>query len=107
MGSLEVELLDEVIEAGLLLEEVGPCGFGGLLFQGEVHALMPPVLLRVAGLDAFDLDTEPEPPDGELGEVVQGIGTGAGNAIIGAVGAWQAALTEQLLEGGDGQVFAC
>jgi hypothetical protein len=49
-----------------------------------MHAFMPAVLLRVAGLDVLDLDAEPEPPDGEFGEVEEGIRTGEGNAVIGA-----------------------
>jgi len=34
-----------------------------------MHALMASVLLRMAGLDALDGDAEPQPPDGELGEI--------------------------------------
>ena len=78
----DIELADEGIEARLLLQGVDagrPCG---LRLEGEVHALMAAVLLRMAGLDALDGDAEPEPPDGELGEVEQSIGTGEGNAVV-------------------------
>jgi hypothetical protein len=58
-------------------------------------------------LDAFDRNAEPEPPDRQLGEIEQGIGTGKGHAIVGADGKRQAALAEQPLEGCHGRVFAC
>jgi hypothetical protein len=51
-----------------------------------MHALMAAVLLWVAGLDALDLNAEPEPPNGELGEIEEGVRTGEGNAVIGADG---------------------
>jgi len=57
-------------------------------------------------LDALDRDAEPEPPDGELGQVEEGVGAGEGNAVVGADGLRQAALGEELLEGGDGKVLA-
>ncbi len=57
-----VEAFDEVIELGLLLQEVAAGRLGGLELQGEMHALMASVLLRMAWLDALDLDAEPEPP---------------------------------------------
>ena len=62
--SLVVVLLDEGIEARLLLQEIGDRRLGGLLFEREMHALVPPVLFGMAGADAFDADAEPEPPDG-------------------------------------------
>jgi hypothetical protein len=71
-----------------------------------VHALVAAVLLRVARLDALDGDAQAQPPDGELGEIEQGIGAGEGHAVVGADGARQAALAEELLEGCDGEVFA-
>jgi hypothetical protein len=46
-------------------EAVGGGGPGGLLLQREVHALVAAVLLRPPGLDAFQTDAEPEPPDRE------------------------------------------
>ena len=66
MGSFVVEFLEEIIEPGLLLQAVHAGGSRGFLFQGEMHALVAAVLLGLAGLDAFDIDAEPEPPDGEF-----------------------------------------
>ncbi len=71
-----------------------------------MHALVATVLLRMARLDAFDRNAEPEPPHRQLREVEQGIGTGKGHAIVGADGQRQTAFTEQPFEGGNGRVFA-
>lgn len=71
-----------------------------------MHTLVAAVLLRLAGFDALDRDAEPEPPDGELGEVEQSIRTGEGNAVVRSDGGWQAALDKQLLERGKCEVFA-
>jgi hypothetical protein len=79
---------------------------GCLLLEGEVHALVAAVLLRMAGLDALDRNAEAKPPDRELGEVEQGIGAGKGHAIVGADGDRQATRGKQRLEGRDGKVFA-
>src|SRR5271155_2645393 len=53
----------------------------------------------------FDGDAEPQPPDGELGEIEQAVRTGERDAIVGTDRRRQAALLEELLEGGDGGVF--
>src|SRR5581483_15790 len=100
-----IELGHEVVKTGLLLQEVCAWGPGRLFLQGQVHALVSPVLLRMAGLDALDLDAEPEPPDGELGEIEEAVGAGKGNAVVGADRPWSAALVEELLKGGDGRRF--
>src|SRR5215469_9035500 len=63
---LVVVAVDEVVELGLLLQEVAAGRFGGLQLQGQMHALVAAVLLRATWLDALDLDSEPEPPDREL-----------------------------------------
>jgi hypothetical protein len=39
------------------------------------------VLLGTAWLDALDGDVEPEPPDGELGEIVEGVGLAKGTPL--------------------------
>jgi hypothetical protein len=49
-----------------------------------MHALVPTVLLRMPGLDALDVDPEPQPPYGELGQAEQRIGAGEGGAVIGS-----------------------
>ena len=66
MRPLVIEPIDEGIEARLLLQRVGCGGFGRFDFQREVHALMPAVLLRMAGANALDLNPQPEPPDGQF-----------------------------------------
>ena len=53
---------DEIIERHLLLRVIFAGRPGGFLLQGQVHALMLAILLRMAWLDAFDGDTESEPP---------------------------------------------
>ena len=106
MRSLGIELGEEVIEAGLLLEAVHAWRTGCFFLESEVHALVAAVLLRVAWLDALDGDAESEPPDREPGEIEEGIGAGEGDAVVGADGLWQSALTKEAFEGGDGEVFS-
>jgi hypothetical protein len=52
--AFSVELLDESVEAGLLLQAIHARRASSLLFEGQVHALVAAVLLRAARLDALD-----------------------------------------------------
>jgi len=63
VGPTAVVPLEEGVEPGLLLKHVGGGGLGGFGLQGEVHAFVPTVLLRMAGLDALEVDAEAQPPD--------------------------------------------
>ena len=54
MRPLVVELVQEGIELGLLLKQIGAGGAGGFFLQGQMHALVTAVLLRMTGLDSFD-----------------------------------------------------
>jgi hypothetical protein len=63
-----VEDFDKVVEPGLLLEEVASGRPRGFFLQGEMHALMAAVLLGMAGLDPFNANTQPEPPDRETAQ---------------------------------------
>src|SRR5207302_10674546 len=89
MRTVVVEDLDEVIEASLLLQEVSRGRLGGFFLQGEMHALVTAVLLGMAGLDSFNSNSQPEPPDGELAQVEQGVCGSKGNAVVTADG-WRA-----------------
>ena len=106
MRSFDIELVNEGIEAVLLLQAVPAWRAGRLFLEGEMHALVAAVLLRMAGLDAFDRDAKAQPPDREFREVEQGIGAGEGHAIVRANGLRQAAFVEQLFEGRKCEVFA-
>jgi hypothetical protein len=53
--SFDIEFVNEGVEAGLLLKAVHAWRTRSFLFQGEVHALVSSVLLRMAWLDAFAL----------------------------------------------------
>ena len=94
MRGLVVVAVDEVIELGLLLQEVAAGWLGGLELKGQMHALVAAVLLRATWLDALDLDTEPEPPHRQFGQVEERIRAGERHAVIGADGLGEAELFE-------------
>src|SRR5687768_11030800 len=102
MRALLVEALDERIEAGLLLQEVASGRLGGLLLEGEVHAFMAAILLRMAGLDALDRNPQAQPPHRELAEAEDGVGAGERHAVVGTDGPRQAELLENPLEHAEG-----
>src|ERR1043166_5751946 len=78
---------------------------GSFQLQGEVHALVATVLLRVTWLDPFDLDAEPEPPHRELAEAIESVWACKGNAVVGADGLGQAELLEHGLKYREGVGF--
>ena len=67
---------------------------------------MAPVLLGVAGLDAFEVDAEAQPPDRQAAQAEEGVRAGEGDAVVGADGAGQAELLESVLEDGERRVLA-
>jgi hypothetical protein len=89
----------------LLLQEIGASRLGGLQLQRQMHALMPAILLRVARLDALDVDTEPEPPDGEPRQIEQSVGASERHSVVGSDRLGQAELLEDAIENGEGVDF--
>ena len=63
-------------------------------------------MLRMSGLDPFNGNSKPEPPDREFGEVEQGIGRSEGHTIVRADGGGKPAFPEQLFKGLNGSFFA-
>ena len=57
MGSFVIELLQEGVELGLLLQDVGPRRTGGFFLKGEMHAFTTTVLLEMAWLDPLNGDS--------------------------------------------------
>ena len=106
MRTFLVKDFDEVIEAGLLLQEVCSGGLGGFFLQREMHALMAAILLGMARLDPFDTNAQAEPPDRELAQVKQGVSGSEGHAVIAADVGGQAALLKKPLKGSKSVVFA-
>lgn len=64
-----------------------------------MHALMPGILLRVAGLDEFGMDAAPQKPHAELGEPGEGA-TRERCSIVGADPLGQPVLLEEPREHG-------
>src|SRR5579864_6107776 len=57
MGPFLIELLQESVELGLLLQDVSARGASGFFLQGQMHALVTAVLLRMARADPLNGDT--------------------------------------------------
>ena len=81
MRALGIELGPEGVEAALLGAVIGGRGAGGGGFQRAMHALMPGILLRVAGLDELGVDAAPQEPHAELGQSSEGA-TGERRPIV-------------------------
>src|SRR6202041_3126226 len=71
-----------------------------------MHAFLAAILLGVTGLDPFDADTEPEPPDRQFAPVEQGLGGSEGNTVSAADAGWQAALLKKPFQHGESVVFS-
>ena len=63
MRPLVIVFPAKAIEDALLSREIEPCGACRFGFERAVHSLVPPILLRMAGLDPFRDDAELDPPD--------------------------------------------
>ena len=102
MGSLAVELLNEGVEARLLLQHVGRGRFGGVLLQRQMHPLVAAVILWMPGLAALDLDPQPQPPDRQLAESVERVRGGEGHPVICADRLREPIFLKRALEDGEG-----
>jgi hypothetical protein len=60
MGPFDIELMNEGIEAVLLLQAIEAGRTDRFRLEGEMHALVAAVLLRMPRLDALDGDAKPE-----------------------------------------------
>ena len=94
--------MHEGIEVHLLLEDVVRGGPRRLGLQREVHALVTPVLLRMAGGDALEADTEAQPPHGEFAEAIQGMRRRERHAVVGPDRLRPAKLLKRALEDAEG-----
>ena len=101
-----VEDLNELVEAGLLLQEVAGRRLGGFFLEREMHALVTAILLRSTGFDALDANTEAQPPDRKFAQVEQGVSRSEGNAVIAADVGGQATLLKKPLKHWERVVFA-
>jgi len=84
-----------------MLQYVRGRRFRRFLLQGQMHPLVPTVLLRMARLDPLDLNAQSQPPHRELAQVIERRGRREGDAVVGANDARQAEFFEGALEDGE------
>ena len=94
-----VVLFAEAVEAHLLLAAVGRRRPRRRGLQHPVHALVPPVLLRLARLDPLQLDAQLQPPSGQLAQP-PGPGRGERAPVVAAHPVRQAVLPEHFVQRG-------
>ena len=106
MWALVVEDLNELVEAGLLLQEVGGRRLGGFFLQGEMHALVTTILLGSTGFNALDANAEAKPPDRKFAQVEQSVCGSERYAVVTADVGGQAALLKKSLKHRESIVFS-
>ena len=106
MRTLAIKNFHEIVEASLLLQEVGSRWFSSFFLQGEMHAFVTAILLRVARPDAFNTDAQAQPPNRELAEMKQSVSGSEGHAVVAADVGGQAALLKPPLKHSKSVVFA-
>src|SRR5512138_3782604 len=94
MRSLVIELHTEMIELALLRTDRRSRWTGGLGFERAMHALVPSVLLRLAGLDELGQHAQAYPPCRQARQSRQRVGRER-HPVVGANALRQAVLTEQ------------
>lgn len=83
MGPLLVELFSELIKLLLLQLHIASRRVRGLLFQGAMHPLMDPILLRLSWFNELRVDPQHYEPHRQPREPSQGVG-GKGGPVVGA-----------------------
>ena len=99
VGALDIELGSEPIEASLLASQCGGGRTRRFLLERLVHALVPSVLLGMAGLDELWVDTQANPPDGESAQSPDGRRR-QGHPVVGANDRRQAVCLEEPVQHG-------
>src|SRR3954454_8584416 len=97
MRPLLVVANPKLIERSLLGPKRSPRRPRCLALERAVEALLAPVLLRLAGLDALGPDAELHPPDGEPTETSRTDGS-EGRAVVRSQASREAELQERRLE---------
>jgi len=100
-----VEDLHKLVKARLLLKKIGGRGLGGFFLQGQMHAFVTPVLLRMGRFDPFDADAQAQPPHGELAQVEQRVCGSEGHAVVAADVGGPATLLKKPLKHSESVVF--
>jgi len=65
MRPFGIEFIHESIEAGLLRQAILASRLRCFFLQGQVHALVPAILLGMSGFDPLDRDAQTQPKDRE------------------------------------------
>src|SRR4029453_9265404 len=90
-------------EPSLLLQHVRSRRLRRFSLQRQVHALMPPILLRMPVFDPFELDPESQPPAGQLAQPVEGMRGRKRDPVIGPNPQREPKLFEGPLEDREGE----
>lgn len=106
MRSFDIKLFNKVIESALLLQEVFSGGRHGFFFECKMHSLVTTILFRMTGLDSFEMNSKPQPPDGEFGEAKEREACSEWDTIIGSNGLRDAVLLENSFKDTKGHVLS-